>query len=363
MNVLIVDDSALVRETLGHILATWGGMNVEKAPDPLFALRKMKTWRPDVILLDVDMPRMDGLTFLRKVMAEDPIPVVVCSSLGGAGSAVAFDALDAGAVEVIEKGKLGVRDSLHESAGTLIETVLGAARVPLLARRSAAAAARPGAGDRGASRPGDWSPTAVAAGTVIAIGASTGGTMALQDVLTAMPADAPPILIVQHMPEGFTAAFAQRLNRLCRVEVKEAAEGDRIAPGRALIAHGNRHLVLRGARGKYVAQIEDGAPVSGHRPSVDVLLDSVARAAGRDAIGIVLTGMGRDGARGLLAMREAGARTIAQDEASCVVYGMPRAAVENGAAQEVLPLSRIAQLIRGRAGPHPGRTSESARST
>ena len=351
MNVLIVDDSALVRETLGHILATWGGMNVEKAPDPLFAIRKMKTWHPDVILLDVDMPRMDGLTFLRKVMAEDPIPVVVCSSLGGAGSEVALDALDAGAVEVIEKGKLGVRKSLHESASTLIGTILRAACLPPLAPRAAASPALLAPGDPITSRPHDGRPAPVAPGTVVAIGASAGGTTALQEILSAMPADAPPIVVVQHMPEGFTAAFAERLNRLCRIEVKEAAEGDRIVPGRALIAHGNRHLVLRGARGKYVAQLDDGPPVSGHRPSVDVLLDSVARAAGRDAVGIVLTGMGRDGARGLLAMRQAGARTIAQDEASCVVYGMPRAAVDNGAAQEVLPLSRIADSIHGRAGP------------
>lgn len=351
MNVLIVDDSALVRETLGHILATWGGMNVEKAPDPLFAIRKMKSWRPDVILLDVDMPRMDGLTFLRKVMAEDPIPVVVCSSLGGAGSEVALDALDAGAVEVIEKSKLGVRSSLHASAGTLVQTVLAAAGVPTLARRPATPSARPGAREDATSRAPGESRAAVAPETVVAIGASTGGTTALQDVLSAMPADAPPILVVQHMPEGFTAAFAERLNRLCRIEVKEAADGDRIAPGRALIAHGDRHLTLRGARGKYVAQLDEGPPVSGHRPSVDVLLESVARAAGSAAVGIVLTGMGRDGARGLLAMRQAGARTIAQDEASCVVYGMPRAAVENGAAQEVLPLSRIANSIHGRAGP------------
>jgi two-component system chemotaxis response regulator CheB len=336
LSVLVVDDSAVVRQAATAILSQDPGIVVTVAADPYIALDKMGRSRPDVILLDLEMPRMDGLTFLRKIMADDPIPVVVCSGLAARGTETALRALEEGAVEVIAKPQLGVRDFLHESAEALIDTLRAAAEArvrrrapvtaPVLPRR--AAVAHP---------PAD---------IVVAMGASTGGTEALRVVLEALPETAPGILIVQHMPERFTAAFAERLNRSCRVEVKEAAAGDRVLRGRALIAPGNRHLMLRRQGPDYTVDVSDGPAVNRHRPSVDVLFRSVAQAAGCHAVGVLLTGMGDDGAAGLLEMRNAGAHTIAQDERSCVVFGMPKEAIARGAAAAIVPLSGIAAAMR-----------------
>jgi two-component system chemotaxis response regulator CheB len=337
LHVLVVDDSAVVRSVATHIL-TRCGMEVTVAADPLIAMDKMAKRRPDVIVLDLEMPRMDGLTFLRRLMADDPLPVVVCSSLAGSGTATAFTALEEGAVAIVTKPKLGVRDFLEESAQSFADTVRGAAgaRLRFPARLAGKDAVRP-------------LPAAVPLGIttdkVIAIGASTGGTEAITEILTALPPDAPGIVVVQHMPEGFTAAFAERLNSLCRIEVKEAADGDRVRAGRALIARGNKHLTVVRNGAQYAARVSDGELVTRHRPSVDVLFRSVAAEAGANAVGCLLTGMGADGAEGLLAMRQAGAVTYAQDEATSVVFGMPKEAIELGAADHVVPLPRMAAML------------------
>jgi len=341
--VLVVDDSAVVRQTLTAILSQARGMSVTVAADPIIALDKLKRARPDVIVLDLEMPRMDGLTFLRKIMAENPIPIVVCSGLAGKGTDAAFRAMDEGAVEIVTKPKLGVRDFLYESSVLLVDAVRAAAqarvrprglairRVPKKLTADAVIPRR--------------SPLSVTTDKVVSIGASTGGTEALREILEAMPPDAPGITIVQHMPEVFTRAFADRLNQICRIEVKEASNGDRVSEGRALIAPGNRHMLLRRSGGHYVVEVSDGPLVSRHRPSVNVLFRSAAQAAGPNGVGVIMTGMGDDGADGLLEMKEAGAATIAQDEASCVVFGMPKEAIARGAADEVVPLSQIAARI------------------
>jgi two-component system chemotaxis response regulator CheB len=331
------------------ILSQGRSVVVSVAADPVIAADKMEKQRPDVIVLDVEMPRMDGLTFLRQIMAApDPVPVVVCSSLAQRGTDVALQALEDGAVAVVEKPRLGVREFLHEQATALYETVHAAAeaRVHSRAKRKAPAAVL-------VPRPPVPS-LSVTTDTVIAIGASTGGTEALREILEAMPPDAPGIVIVQHMPEVFTRAFADRLNKNCRIEVKEAETGDRVHAGRALIAPGNRHLLVRRSGARYVADVIDGPPVSRHRPSVDVLFRSVAEAAGPNAIGVIMTGMGRDGAAGLLDMHRMGAATIAQDQASCVVFGMPKEAIAAGGVDEVAPLSDIAGLILKRAAGRLG---------
>ena len=297
----------------------------------------LKLVRPDVIVLDLEMPRMDGLSFLRQLMREDPVPVVVCSGAAGQGSEAALQAIDEGAVEVISKPRLGVREFLEQSGPDLAETVRAAAR----ARRQPVLLPRPPC----ASAPAPLVGGASGGQVVVAIGASTGGPDALSRILQQMPADGPPIVIVQHMPEGFTAAFAKRLGRMCRLEVKEAETGDAIVPGRALVAPGNRHLRVLGRPGRLRAEVFEGPTVSRHRPSVDVLLRSVASAAGASAVGVVLTGMGDDGSAGLLEMRRAGAATIAQDEATSVVFGMPRSAIACGAAREALPLTQIPESI------------------
>ena len=350
LSVLVVDDSAVVRQAATAILSQDPGMVVTVAADPYIALDKMGRSRPDVILLDLEMPRMDGLTFLRKIMTEDPIPVVVCSGLAARGTATAIRALEEGAVAVIAKPQLGVRDFLHDSAATLIEVIREAAEVRVRRREIAAPLPRhtadvvlphtPSAPHRRRSdrRPGQTD-------VVIAIGASTGGTEALRTILTAMPEDAPGIVIVQHMPERFTAAFAQRLDPLCRIEVKEAAPGDRVQQGRALIAPGNRHLMVRRHGANYEVELADGPRVSRHRPSVDVLFRSVAQSVGAHAVGVILTGMGDDGAAGLLEMKRAGAATLAQDERTSVVFGMPKEAIERGAVDRVLGLPNIAAAI------------------
>jgi two-component system chemotaxis response regulator CheB len=345
--VLVVDDSAVVRQALGQIL-TRAGMAVVTASDPIIALEKIAQQRPDVIVLDIEMPRMDGLTFLRKLMATDPIPVVICSGLAGEGSEVAIQALEEGALDIVVKPKLGVKGFLEESARRLARVVsaASAADVRKWVRRQGAVR-RKGATPVPASSPAPTPAPTLRYTThkVVVIGASTGGTEALRCVLEALPPDAPGIAIVQHMPEYFTFQFARRLDQACRVEVKEASGSDRLAPGRVLIAAGNHHLVVRRSGALYVGDLWEAPPVSHHRPSVDVLFRAAAEACGPNAMGVLLTGMGADGAEGLLELRQAGAYTVAQDEATSVVFGMPREAIERGGAAEVLPLERIAAAI------------------
>lgn len=356
LRVLVVDDSAVMRQVTSQVLSRDRAIEVVLAADPLIAMEKMARARPDVILLDLQMPRMDGLTFLRHLMATDPLPVVICSGLAGRGSREALLALEAGAVDVVEKPQIGVRAFVEESALALIDTLRGAAEAghALRSRRRAPSSAsllppsllaKPWpAGSGGASQPPAQLSLAERS-RLIAIGASTGGTEAIAAVLEQLLPDCPPVVIAQHMPAGFTAAFARRLDSCCRIEVKEAEDGEPLVRGRALIAPGGRHLSLRRAPSGLCAEVTDGPLVSRHRPSVDVLLRSAAACAGSGATGVLLTGMGEDGARGLKAIRDAGGMTIAQDEATCVVYGMPRAAVELGAACAVLPLHEIAGAL------------------
>lgn len=329
VRVLVVDDSALVRRILARELGTSAGIEVvATAPDPYVARDRIVELEPDVVTLDIEMPRMDGITFLRKLMKHHPVPVVVVSSLTPQGSALALEALDAGAVTVLAKP--GPAYSVGDMATQLSEAVRAAA----VARVSAVRAATP-------KRLAMTRTT----NKVVVIGASIGGTKAVQDVLMAMPHDAPGIVIAQHMPEHFTGAFARRLREICAMDVREARDGDRVVTGRALIAPGNRHLVLRRDGAAYVVSVRSGPLVSGHRPSIDVLFRSAARYVGSNAVGVIMTGMGHDGAAGLRAMRDAGAATLAQDEASSVVYGMAKEAVRLGAVCESVPLTDIAGRV------------------
>jgi two-component system chemotaxis response regulator CheB len=344
IRVLVVDDSAVVRQVLEAVLSQEPDLAVMSAADPLIALRKMAHSRPDVIVLDIEMPRMDGLAFLRQVMATDPIPTVICSGVAGHGTQTALRALEEGAVGIVTKPKLGLRDFLYESGLVLTDMVRAAANARIVRRSCLPGLTR----QQFVSPPSRLPKTDFASKRLVAIGASTGGTEALAEILTAVPKDSPGIVVVQHMPEVFTAAFAERLNRMSQIEVKEAQPGDRIAPGRALIAPGNRHMSVRRQDEQFFVEIGDGPLVSRHRPSVDVLFRSVAQAAGAQALGIILTGMGKDGAQGLLEMKQSGAETWAQDEASCVVFGMPKEAIACGAVDLVLPLSKIpARISRG----------------
>jgi two-component system chemotaxis response regulator CheB len=345
IHVLVVDDSAVVREVMAGVLSQEPGMSVTAAADPLIAMQKMQRQRPDVIVLDLEMPRMNGLTFLQKIMKEDPIPVIICSAHTGQDTSLGLQALDEGAVDVVNKPPLGVREFLHDSAVTLIDAVRAAARAHPTNRRPAPPLSPSRLTFDALLSPEPKAAPGLSSDKIVAIGASTGGTEALRLLLEAMPPAAPGLIVVQHMPEGFTAAFAQRLNELCRIEVKEAADGDRVAAGRALIAPGNRHTLVRRDGARYVAEVIDGPLVSRHRPSVDVLFRSVAKAAGANAIGVIMTGMGSDGADGLLEMQNTGAVTIAQDEASCVVFGMPKEAINRGAVSKVAALSRIPDAI------------------
>ena len=342
LKVLVVDDSATVRQVLAAVLPEKHGFRVTVAADPLIAMEKMKKSMPDVVLLDLEMPRMDGMTFLRKLMGENPLPVVICSGLTGPHTDAAIRALENGAVDIITKPKIGVRGFLEESAVLLEDTVraAAAARVRKSRRRQ-----DPSANMSHAKGPSSLPSASTNREKVIAIGASTGGTEALLHLFERMPQDCPGIVAVQHMPEGFTAAFARRLNDNCAIEVREAADGDQLVPGRAYIAPGNRHTYVRRMGPTYFLEVRDGALVSRHRPSVNVLFRSAAQAAGPDAVGVLLTGMGDDGADGLLEMKRASAFTIAQDEATCVVFGMPREAILLGAVEEVLPLHRIPQAM------------------
>jgi two-component system, chemotaxis family, protein-glutamate methylesterase/glutaminase len=353
IRVMIVDDSAVVRQTLKEVLESDPGIEVMAvASDPIFALKRMETERPDVIITDVEMPRMDGLTFLRTVMERDPLPIVVCSSKTEDGSGNAIRALEYGAIEIIQKPKLGTKQFLEESKVRICDAVR---------------AAEMSKGRLGKARPRP-EPQAVApkltadvmlpkpdrtivetTEKVVVVGASTGGTEALKEFLEAFPEDAPGIVIVQHMPENFTAAFAKRLDGLCRIGVKEAADGDTVIRGRALIAPGNKHTLLKRSGARYYVEVKEGPLVCRHRPSVDVLFRSAARYAGKNAIGVIMTGMGDDGSRGMREMHDGGAYTIAQDEASCVVFGMPNEAIKLGGVDAVMGLGAIAAEVQRRA--------------
>jgi len=349
INVLIVDDSAVVRQVLAATLGEDAGIEViGAAADPLFAMGKMARQWPDVIVLDVEMPRMDGITFLKKIMAERPTPVVICSTLTEKGAETTMQALAAGAVGIVAKPKMGLKRYLQDASDDLISAVKAAAHANL--RRLAQVPACPAPSPKlsaDAILPSKHQAMAETTDSVVAIGTSTGGTQALEAVLAALPLICPGMVIVQHMPEKFTEAFAQRLDGICRIEVREAHNGDRVMPGRALIAPGGRHMLLKRSGAQYHVDIVDGPPVSRHRPSVDVLFRSVAQYAGRNALGVIMTGMGDDGARGLKEMHDAGARTVAQDEETCVVYGMPKEAVKLGAVDRVLPLGEIPMAIIG----------------
>jgi two-component system, chemotaxis family, protein-glutamate methylesterase/glutaminase len=341
LRVLVVDDSAVVREVMQSVLGADRNIKVIVAADPLIAFAKIEREQPHVVVTDLEMPRMDGLTFIRTIMAHQPLPIVVCSGFAEKRMDLAISALRLGAVEVITKPKLGVRDFLHESAVMLLDAVWSAASARVIPRVDLPVAPRNTAD---VVLPlGPPPPPKTGGEKFIAVGASTGGTEAIREFLQAMPRDCPGIVIVQHMPEMFTRAFADRLNKDCAIEVKEAADGDRIEAGRVLIAPGNSHLLVQRSGASYMAHVSDGPLVSRHRPSVDVLFRSVAKSAGSNAIGVLMTGMGDDGAQGLLEMRSAGAHTIAQDEATCVVFGMPKEAIARGAAMEILRLERIAE--------------------
>jgi two-component system chemotaxis response regulator CheB len=345
IKVLVVDDSAVVRQVMLEVLGRAPDIKViATASDPLFAMQKMNLEWPDVITLDVEMPRMDGITFLKKLMAEHPTPVVICSSLTEKGAETTMQALAAGAVSIITKPKMGVKQFLSDASNDLVSAVQAAAQANM--RRLAMPLAVPAPKlSADAMLPGNISAMAQTTERIVAIGTSTGGTQALEAVLTQLPRVCPGIVIVQHMPEKFTAAFAERLNSLCQVEVLEAKQGDRVIPGRVLIAPGGRHMMLKRSGAQYQVEVVDGPLVSRHKPSVDVLFRSVAKFAGKNATGIIMTGMGDDGARGMKEMFDVGAHTIAQDEATCVVFGMPKEAIKLQGVCEVLPLEAMPRAI------------------
>ncbi|STQ90967.1 protein-glutamate methylesterase/protein-glutamine glutaminase [Iodobacter fluviatilis] len=376
IKVMIVDDSAVVRQVMLDTLSKASDIVViGSAPDPIFAREKMEKDWPDVIVLDIEMPRMDGLTFLKKIMAERPTPVVICSSLTEKGAEITMQALSAGALAIITKPSLGVRDFIQDSSADLIHAIRAASMARLQRLRPAAAPqthhSSPSAPPPSRTHSAPASSASImqermsspklsadailqAAGSqstiqttqkIIAIGTSTGGTQALESILPELPKTSPGIVIVQHMPEKFTATFAARLNSLSQIEVREAKNNDRILPGLALIAPGGKHMLVKRNGTQYHVDVIDGPMVSRHRPSVDVLFRSVANAAGRNATGFILTGMGDDGARGIKELHDTGARTYAQDEASCVVFGMPKEAIKLEACDEVIALERIPDVI------------------
>ncbi|HNW56942.1 MAG TPA: chemotaxis response regulator protein-glutamate methylesterase [Bacteroidales bacterium] len=349
IRVLIVDDSAVVRQTLSSILETDPKIEVmDTAGDPYYAAKSMQNEIPDVITLDIEMPRMDGLTFLRKIMRQHPIPVVIISSLTTEGTLTGLRALESGAVEIITKPQLGTKEFLEESRIKLCDVVKAAAKANLKRKTISVTSTD--------VKP-KYSADVVLAKTnahsmiktteiVVAVGASTGGTEALSVFLNGLPADCPGIVIVQHMPELFTKTFANRLNEMCKINVKEAEDHDTILRGHALIAPGNKHMLVKRSGAKYYVEVIDGPLVNRHRPSVDVLFRSTAQYAGANAIGIIMTGMGDDGARGLSEMKEVGSFTIAQDEKTCVVFGMPKEAIKRNAVDKILPLEQIAPFIQ-----------------
>jgi two-component system chemotaxis response regulator CheB len=345
IKVMVVDDSAVVRQVAKEVLATDPAIEViGVASDPLFALERMKQLWPDVIVLDIEMPRMDGLTFLKKIMAERPTPVIICSTLTDKGAQTTIEAMAAGALTIITKPRMGLKQFLLDAQSDMVGAVKAAANAnarrlipsaPLLSPPKLTADAIL------AAKSADKVAMSTTTDRVVAIGTSTGGTQALEAVLTQLPAVCPGIVVVQHMPEKFTEMFAQRLNGICRVEVREAQGGERLHAGLALIAPGGRHMILRRSGAQYYVEIKDGPLVNRHKPSVDVLFRSVAQAAGANALGIIMTGMGDDGARGLKEMHDAGATTLAEDESTCVVFGMPKEAIRLGGVNRILPLGQI----------------------
>ncbi len=346
--VLIVDDSAVVRQTLESILSSDREIEViGTAADPFVAANKMKSVVPDVITLDVEMPRMDGITFLKKIMTQHPIPVVICSSLAGRGTETALKALEYGAIDIIHKPQIGTKQFLEESRIQICDTIKAAAMAKKKQKKIVAEAVKPAkkltadvilpkAGKKAMAQTTD---------KVVVVGASTGGTEALREFLVELPYNSPGIVVVQHMPENFTTAFADRLNGLCQVTVKEASNGDSVIPGHVLIAPGNKHTLLKRSGARYYVEVKDGPLVSRHRPSVDVLFRSASRYAGKNVCGVIMTGMGDDGAKGMAEMKDAGAINIAQDEKTCVVFGMPNEAIKLGGVDHILPLQKIAMKV------------------
>lgn len=340
IKVLCVDDSALIRDLMSKIIDSQPDMEVvATAPDPLVARDLIKRTNPDVLTLDVEMPRMDGLDFLERLMRLRPMPVLMVSSLTQKGSEITLRALELGAVDFVAKPEMGIREGMLEYTEMIADMIRAAAR-----SRPKAVAKQPPAKDK----PPVKAPL-LSSEKVIIIGASTGGTEAIRHVLEPLPANSPAVLVTQHMPGGFTKSFAERLDKICRLSVKEAVDGERVLPGHVYIAPGDWHMKLARSGANYVIRLDDAPPVNRHRPSVDVLFRSAAQSAGRNAIGAILTGMGRDGAAGLLEMRQAGAYTLAQDEESCVVFGMPREAVVMGAAIDTIALSEIPAALMKRA--------------
>lgn len=349
IRVLIVDDSAVVRQSLEDLLNEADDIEVMgTAADPYFAVERIAKQVPDVVVLDVEMPRMDGITFLRKIMSQHPIPVVMCSSLTIRGAETTFHALEYGAVEIILKPKMGLKEFFEESKITIQDTVRAAARARI--RPIADRPLRKDAPLKKLNADAVLSLPAARAMVrtterIVVVGASTGGTEALRIFLEAMPVDCPGIVIVQHMPEKFTTAFAERLNGICAIQVKEAEDGDSVIRGRALIGPGNRHILVKRSGARYFVSVKDGPLVTRHRPSVDVLFRSAARYAGKNVVGVIMTGMGDDGAQGMKEMKDAGAENIAQDEATSVVFGMPREAILRGGVDHILPLTSITAKV------------------
>ncbi|GAC1410841.1 MAG: chemotaxis response regulator protein-glutamate methylesterase [Burkholderiaceae bacterium] len=354
IKVLVVDDSALIRSVMKEIISAQPDMEVVGlAPDPIIARELIRQTNPDVLTLDVEMPRMDGLEFLEKLMRLRPMPVVMVSSLTERGSEITLRALELGAVDFVTKPKLSIQSGMLENTETITDKIRAAAKARVRPRATQGPGAL--ASDiSGVVLPALRNPL-ISSEKLIIIGASTGGTEAIKDFLMQMPADCPGILIAQHMPEGFTRSFAKRLDGLCRITVSEAAGGERILPGHAYIAPGHSHLLLVRSGANYMTQLDAGPPVNRHRPSVDVLFHSAAQAAGKNAVGVILTGMGKDGAFGMLAMKDAGARNFAQDEASCVVFGMPREAIAVGATHEIAPLQALPGMVLGYLAAHGSR--------
>ena len=348
IRVLIVDDSAVVRQSLTEIINSDPNLEViDTASDPYVAATKIRKEVPDVITLDIEMPRMDGLTFLKKIMSQHPIPVVIISSLTAKGTETGMRALEYGAVEIITKPEMYSKEFIHESKIRICEAIMGAAHAKVRRKIKATPPIQvlPKYTADAVLAPIIKHSMIKTTDIVVAVGASTGGTEALTGFLKVLPPDSPGIVIVQHMPEMFTKSFAERLNELCRITVKEATNGDTVIRGRALIAPGNYHTLLKRSGAKYYVEVKEGPFVNRHRPSVDVLFRSTAKYAGANAIGVIMTGMGDDGAKGLLEMKEAGAKTIAQDEKSCVVFGMPKEAIKINAADKILPLDKIAPYM------------------
>ena len=349
IRVFLVDDSAVVRQVLTGLLDSVVGIKViGSAPDPIFAQKKMESDWPDVIVLDIEMPRMDGVTFLKKLMHEHPTPVVICSTLTAKGAEVTMQAMSAGAVDIITKPTVNLKSFLQESKAMIANAVKGASKARMGKMKTASQKhlpVKPKLSADAVIAEAHAQPMYQSTDKVVSIGTSTGGTQALEAILTRLPRTSPGIVVVQHMPEAFTAAFAARLDSICEVTVKEAVSNDRVMPGLVLIAPGGKHMLLRRSGAQYRVEVKDGPLVSRHKPSVDVLFRSTAQAAGKNALGIIMTGMGDDGAKGMKELHDTGALTVAQDEATCVVYGMPKEAVKAGGVDDEMGLPDIPALI------------------